>query len=478
MDELVQAFSKNYLTKSQAGPRRKIGIELEFPIVDDCGEAVSYSVLKEMFTWLGAKGWNIKLDGGTGEKVEAKKSLTSGTGRFNYDEDTIGTDVGYCTLETSLCPEDDLFAMEVHWKKLKGLLLEYFDQAGCHLLGYGIQPISYPSSKLIANKGRYRFFEEDSLNRYVDQRQGRDVSAFAITAANQCHIDIYQEEAILAVNVLNGLAPLLSAVTANASVWRGSVDSEWADVREVLWDKCWSNRIEQTGIPDPFKDFGDYVDRLCQFRPLMVVRDGECVKVMDHKTFGDFIFDTHNSKGRTVDGKSVKLLPSADDIRFQSGFAWWEARLAPNYGTIEIRPCSQQPEEAVLCVAAFALGLVENLDAAYELYTEYTLSDWRRLRFDVLRHGLGALARNDHPVVSLVERALRLARAGLRKRGLGEEIFLNVLDKRVASNLTISDKVREVFNKDNLQPFFDMVEVRKDYKLLASQYTLDRSLLP
>jgi glutamate--cysteine ligase len=460
MADIVETFSKNFLPKPHTPTHRKVGIELEFPIVQDNGEAVSYQTINNMFAWLESRGWQVTVDTGTGEKVEAVRSVSGGSGRFGYEKDVIGTDVGYCTVETALSPEDSLFALEDHWNKIKKLLLEYFSQENCHMLGYGVQPLSHPHHNLVANKGRYRFFEQDSPNRFIDQRYGQDLTVFAISAANQCHVDIYKEEAIAAVNMMNGLAPLISAVTANSPVWRGKQDQEWIDIREIFWDKGWSNRLEQTGIPDAFSDFSDYVDRLCQFRPLMVKRGDEYIKIMDCKTFGDFVRADGESVGQSVDGSLVRLEGMPEDIYLQSGFAWWQARLAPAHGTLEIRPCSQQPENATLSVAALALGLIENLEEAFKMYAEYTLEDWRKLRFDALRHGLEAELKNKSPILPLVNQLLEIAKEGLRKRKLGEEKFLTVLENRTQKALTVANEVKAVFDKNNLIPFFDLVEIR------------------
>lgn len=363
----LETFVKNYGARPQ-NTRRTIGIELELPVVKDDGSAVDYDTIRELFRWLESQGWSISKDEGTGESVEASKAISQSKGRFGYDKDVIGTDVGYCTVETSLSPEDNLFALEEHWERIKGILVSFFADKNCHVLGYGVQPVSHPAHSLVANKGRYIFFEQDSLNRFIDQKYGVDLNVFATSASNQCHIDVYQDEAITAVNVLNGLAPLLSAVTANAPVWRGTIDPEWLDIREIFWDKSWTNRIDQVGIPDRFEDFADYVNRLCQFRPLMVKRDGQFIKILNCKTFGEFLEKGDHNEGQTVDGRIVPLASSPDDVVFHNGFAWWQARLAPAYGTLEVRPCGQQPPGATLAVSAFSLGLVENLSEAEKLY--------------------------------------------------------------------------------------------------------------
>jgi gamma-glutamylcysteine synthetase len=457
--DLVETFVKNYIPRPNDGTLRKIGIELEFPVVQDNGEAVSYDTIRKMFAWLEEKGWQVVRDGGTGESVEAVKSISEGKGRFGYEKDIIGTDVGYCDVETSLSPEDNLLALEQHWLRVKDTLLEYFSSENCHVLGYGVQPISHPSKDLVAHKGRYAFFVQDSLNRFIDQQYGTDLTVFATSCSNQCHIDVYREEAITAVNVLNGLGPLLGAITANAPVWRGSIDPEWVDIREIFWDKSWTNRIDQVGIPDAFSDFSDYVDRICSFRPLMVKRDGQYVKILNRKTFGEFLASGDQNEGETVNGERIPLASSAEDLHFHNGFAWWQARLASAYGTLEIRPCGQQPANATMSIAALALGLVENLSEAEALYKEYSVAEWRKLRFDVLRHALKATV-NDRPVTELVGRALEIASAGLQKRGLGEEKFLTVLQQRLDRQATLADEVKTVFNPNDLSKFFDLVEIK------------------
>lgn len=455
----VQTFAKNYKSKPKNGVLRKVGLELELPIVKDNGEAVSYTTVRKMFTWLEKNGWQTVKDEGTGETVAAEKSISDGKGRFGYTTDTIGTDVGYCTVETSLSPEDNIYALQKHWQKMKRILRDFFEHENCHILGYGVQPISEPNKNLLANKGRYKFFEQDSMNRFIDQKKGLDLHVFATSAANQCHIDVYRGEAIQAVNVLNGLSPLLSSTTANASVWKGFPDPEWLDIRELFWDKSWSNRIEQTGIPDAFTSFDDYVQRICNFRPLMVKRNGQYIKILDCKTFGEYLSKGKRNSGETVNGKRVSLTSSPDDILFHNGFAWWDARLASAYGTIEIRPCSQQPDVSILAPTAFSLGLIENLDEAQKLYASYPLKSWQKLRFDVLRHGLGAEIAGKS-ILPLVKQALSIAKSGLKKRGLNEEKFLEVLESRVEKKTTLADQVKKAFDKNNLKKFFDLVEIR------------------
>ncbi len=460
LDKATNIFESNYLPKPSKNTLRKIGIELEFPVVNNEGEAVNYKIIRKLFQSLKRDGWSLNKDEGTSEVVSAERLNSNGVGRFGYNKDVIGTDVGYCTIETSLTPESNLFELVNHWGKIRGILLSYLKSNNTHLLGYGVQPITKPQKKIMANKGRYKFFEQDSLNRFIDQQDGVDLHVFATSAANQCHIDVYKEEAIEAVNTLNGLAPLFTSLTANSSVWKGEVDQNWLDVREIFWDKSWSNRVEQVGIPDKFNSFKDYVDRICSFRPLMVKRGKEYIKIIGCATFLDYLKNGKNNRGENAKGKIVHLKSELQDVQFQNGFAWWQARLASSYGTIEIRPCAQQPPNATMAVAALSLGIIENLQKATKLYERFSLSSWRKLRFDALRHGLNS-SMQEHKVATskLAKELLQIAEEGLKTRRLGEEVLLDVLFERLNKKETPADVVKRIFNKKNIKPFLRFVEI-------------------
>ena len=51
--------------------------------------------------------------------------------------------------------------------------------------------------------------------------------------------------------------------------------------------------------------------------------------------------------------------------KFHEGSIWWDSRARTVYGTIEIRQACSNKDNG--CLAALALGLVENLDQARAL---------------------------------------------------------------------------------------------------------------
>lgn len=450
--KILRVFTKNFLSR-QKSAKRKIGLECEFPVVFESGDAVSYGVIRLMFRHLGKLGFTLHKDEGTGEVVAADGAISDGKGRFGYNKDTIGTDVGYCTVEVSFAPEENLLLLDQHVTKVMRLLVDFFSQHHCRILGYGVQPVTRPNKLLLANKGRYIFFEQDSLNRFIDPRDGVDLHVFTTSCANQVHIDIYKQEAIRAVNVFNGLSGLQIAFGANAPIWKGKVDEQWKAIREIFWDYGWTNRLDQTGVPKKFKNFQDYVNYLGSFRPLMVKRNGEYIKIVNKATFMDYL-QSATAIGATVKGKKVLLKPQTSDIHFQAGFAWINGRLAPAYGTLEARVCCQQPPGETLVVPAFVLGVIENLIEAEKLLNLYQWDDWQKLRFDALRHTFSARM-NNKSIVPLVKKLVTVAYDGLKKRKLGEEKFLEPLWKRIKERQAPADRAIDVFNAKGMRAFLE-----------------------
>ncbi len=442
LDRFIDKFPHN----SSKRKVRTIGLELEFPVVQKNGEAVKYETIKSFFSHLHKEGWQLSRDGGTNEITSASRSPQNLASGVTYSKDVIGTDVGYCTLETSLTPENSLVDLEKHWLSMRTILHDYFIQNKSFVLGYGVQPVTPPNKSLLAKKGRYIFFEQDSLNRFIDQRVGVDLHVFATSAASQVHLDIYRDEAIRAINIFNGLAPLFTALTANASVWKNHIDPEWIDIREIFWDKSWSNRIGQIGIPDAFDSFSDYVERVSAMRPQMVKRRNEFIKILYKKTIDEYFACGNNNKGETVKGKVVHLKAEIDDLLFACGFMWWQARLSPYYGTLEIRMCGQQPPDATICVSALSLGILENLNEAERIYKKYSHRQWQLLRFDTLRHGLRAKVEKKS-IIPLIKALLGIAKQGLKNRNLGEEKYLEPLYKRLKNQKNPADEISIIFKK-------------------------------
>lgn len=188
----------------------------------------------------------------------------------------------------------------------------------------------------------------------------------------------------------------------------------------------------------------------------MIERQGEYIALMEKETFKEFLNSKKPSKGLTFKDHEISIWPETEDIITQASFAWFNARLSPKYGTIESRISCQQPPKDTILVPALVLGIIENLEEAEGLLETYPWEEWKRLRYDSLRHVLQAQIGNK-PVLPLVEKLITIADKGLRKRGNGEEKFLAPAFERIAKRKVPANDIIDLFETKSISEWLKLL---------------------
>lgn len=450
---LFSEFSKQFKTKAYNTPRG-IGVEAELPIVTLQGEAAGMEIIQQMFEYLATKGFEVKRDSYSSYLTSASRINIESTQNFDYHFDTITTDAGYSILEIVLAPQQNLHSIQQHFSEIINLLHSYFTSKNCTILGFGIQPVSTPSGKLLMPQERYLFFERFSQNNIIPTSEGSDAHLLTITASNQCHIDISREEAICGVNVLNALSGLQIALHANSSVWQGTTDTTYKATREFFWERCYPHRTNQMGIPPRFETMEEYLNYLLKFKPMLIKRKGQLLQILNKQTFGDFMYDKNPAIAQTLEGQETTVYPEIADIHYLNTFCYFDARLVPQYGTIESRMCCQQPPNQTLAPTALTLGILENLEASQELMNSLPQKTWQEIRQQAGQHTF-ATTINKQSIVPLLARLLDIATQGLKKRNLGEETFLRPLYQRLKQQKSPADIAINIFEKEGVHAFLE-----------------------
>ena len=462
-EQIITEFKNAFCTyKTQS--LRGIGIECEIPVVTEEGEAVSLSVIQAMFSYLKKQGFEIEWDESTDLMIAAKRTNHKSAEKFDYHFDTITTDTAFSTLEIVLAPQDNLHTIQEQLSNLLQTLLPFFNEKKVLLLGYGIQPLTSPSRKLLMPKERYRFFEKLSTNNIIPISEGADSSFLNLSASNQCHLEINAKDAIRATNVLNALSGLQIILHANSPIWKGQIDPNYKASREMFWDISFPNRRNQTGIPPKFENIESYVDYLFQFKPSLVKREGRYLQILNKTTFEEYLLNTFPAIGCTIDGKQLEVEPKKEDFQQLIPFSWFNVRLVPKYGTIESRMCCQQPFGSNLTTAALTLGIIENLPAAEELSNIYSLAHWRVIRKQAAHHGFDTRIKGES-ILPLLKDMLDVATEGLQKRDLQEAVFLQPLYKRLEQRQAPADVAIKVFKEGGMDALLKQLSLKKeDYK--------------
>lgn len=190
-------------------------------------------------------------------------------------------------------------ALVVELRRLRRRFGRELDAMGLAAACAGTHPMAIGGTSRVSGAARYR--EVDESMRALAHREP--------TMALHVHVGVPDPED--AVRVLNGLrrqAPLLLALTANSPFWQGR-DSGFASARTLIFQA-----FPRTGLPRAFSSYADYVAAV---DPLI-------------------------ASGAVPD-------PT---------FLWWDVRLQPALGTVEVRVMdAQSTVAAVEPVAALIQSL-------------------------------------------------------------------------------------------------------------------------
>ncbi len=270
----------------------------------------------------------------------------------------------------------------------------------------GTHPFSLFERQRITAKDRYRALVDQM--QYVARRE----LIFGM------HIHVAVDDPDKAIQVMNGMLveiPALLALSANSPFWRGEATG-LASSRQMVFAA-----FPRSGPPPRFRDYADYAEVVGQLEKTGCIADYSHI--------------------------------------------WWDIRLQPGLGTIEIRICDAvtRLEEAV-SLAAYCQALVKHYSERYDAGKE--IPSYHRIlttenKWLAGRYGLEAplmdLAtgrRNRVPVAQLIRRTLRDVEPHARELGSDRELegVREILAKGNGA-----DRQRRIFNANR-----DIVEVARE----------------
>jgi carboxylate-amine ligase len=219
-------------------------------------------------------------------------------------------------------------------RRLRVELVAVLERMGLAAAGAGTHPMALRSETEVTSAGRYQLI----------RRTMRDLATREPTFALHVHIAVPDpERAIDLCNRLRAHVPLLLALSGNSPFWRGR-DAGFASSRTVLFQA-----FPRTGIPRRYGSYSEWVE--------------------------------------TVD---LQLRAGALP---EPTFLWWDVRLQPRFGTVEIRVMDAQSR---IAETASLVALTQSI-ARLELEEGYAPEDivsseevLAENRFLAARDGVGA----------------------------------------------------------------------------------------
>jgi len=291
-------------------------------------------------------------------------------------------------------------------RSLRGYVCEVARGRGMRVGSAGTHPFSLFERQRITAKDRYRALV-DQLQ-YIARRE--------LIFGMHVHVAVDDaEKAIQVVNALIGHLAELVALSASSPFWRGELTGLRSSRHMVF------AAFPRSGPPPRFRDYADYAEVVGQLE-----RTG-CIADYTH--------------------------------------IWWDIRLHPRLGTIEIRICDAVTRlDDVIAITAFCQALVKHYSERFEAGEEIpsfhriltTENKWLAARYglDAPVMDLHTGRRNRVPVGQMVRRTLRLAEP--HARDLGSEAELAGIEDILRRGNGADSQVR-VYNANR-----DIVEVVRE----------------
>ncbi|HEY5661803.1 MAG TPA: carboxylate-amine ligase [Gaiellaceae bacterium] len=351
---------------------------------------------------LGVEEEYMLLDGETFDLVQHIDTVLEAVAGHEL-EPAINAELMQSVLEiaTPVCHTPGEVADQL--RQIRGYVIGVAREQGMRVGSAGTHPFSLFERQRITAKDRYRALV-DQLQ-YVARRE----LIFGM------HIHVAVDDAEKAVQVVNGLLPQLGpllALSANSPFWRGE-PTGLRSSRQMVFAA-----FPRSGPPPRFRDYSDYAEVVGQLEKTGCIADY-----------------TH---------------------------IWWDMRLHPRLGTVEIRICDAITRlEHVVAVVAYCQALVKLLSERFDRGEE--IPSYHRIlttenKWLAGRYGLEAplmdLAtgrRNRIPMLQLIRRTLKEIEPHARE--LGSERELEGIEEILRGG-NGADRQLRVFNANR-----DIVEV-------------------
>lgn len=422
--ELDNAIYEKYILPTKRKSTRRVGVELELPIVNIRKQAVNFTVVHEL-----TKAFTAKFDFCEtlyDDEGHIYNALNSKNG------DSLSYDCSYNTLELSFGTEENLNILYQRFVVYYTFINDFLKPHKHMLTGMGVNPYHKLNNNVPIPTERYRMLYRhlSSYKKYEGELLFHDNPNFGMfSCASQVQLDVEDDTVTEVINTFTMLEPLKTLLFAN-SPW----DNEWLCVRDYFW------RASLHGLNRHNVDMYDIelqsLDELAAYIKSMSIycaeRNGKYINFPP--TVLEQYFSSPEIEGEYYDGNGcgkIAFTPRLDDLSYLRSFKFVDLTFR---GTIEFRSVCAQPIGEVMGFAAFHAGLIENLSELSKLlhsdniiyHKGYNASELRAL-FN--KRALPPFADTKKLSVLLCD-ILEIAKDGLKKRGLFEESFLEPLRSR------------------------------------------------
>lgn len=333
--------------------------------------------------------------------------------------------------------EKDLFTINNRFIEYYNYVKEEFEKYNYTLTGMGINPYRRYNKEIPIPSERYLmlYHHLKSFNKYNDiPMHFHNYPGYGMfSSASQVQLDVHYNDLIKTINTFTKIEPIKALLFSNSVLM--DENKHLTCFRDALWEYSTHGiNPHNIGMYDvDFEDIDDILNYLETLNIYCVMRDGayinfETINLLEYFNKDSIKGDIYDKKGY----RQIEIKPNINDIDYLRAFKFINLTFR---GTVEFRSVCTQPISDTMSVAAFHLGLKEKIDELHEFISKdrvifhkgYTASELRKL---LIQDEIPSFI-NKKKLCELTNNILNIAKDGLNKRGLGEEIFLKPLYNRV-----------------------------------------------
>lgn len=434
---------ERYIRPTQREKTDLAGLEFELPIVNRKKKPVDFEIVHNLTeAFVQAFSFHEICRDDDGYIYLATEPKTG---------DGISYDCSYNTLEFSFGAESDMNKLYERFVTYYSYIQNKLELHDHTLTGMGINPHYAINENVPVVSERYRmlFHHLSSYKKYGDSILFHEHPNFGLfSCASQIQMDVEEKDLVETLNTFTKLEPLKALIFSN-SVW--GEQGEFLCSRDQFWRNS-LHGINRHNVDMYGLEFESVDEVICYIESMSlycVEREGKYINFAPMPLAEYFASET--IPGEYFDGSTYRQIavhPELSDLQYLRSFKFEDLTFR---GTIEFRSVCEQPVSEIMSTGAFHAGLMANLPALTECLNRdriiyhrgYNASELRRM---FVKQKLPDIF--DWKQVScLLLEILDMAKSGLKKRGYGEEKFLEPLYIRAEKLLSPGREMLEGMKK-------------------------------
>ena len=412
--QAIKLLKDKYFSNMKEDSELFVGIELEFPIVETNGNKTNIEVTKNLFRTL------ANLSDFEVEKIDDDQNPIQLV--HCSSKDRILFELSYNTIEFAFERAHSINEVAKRFEAYLKIIQPILQEKNHEIQGHGIHPLWKENDNSPVKIERYKMLMAFLAMNGTGMKTHSYPSYGAFICGNQVQLDVRRDNYIRIINAFNKIEAAKAYLFSNSEFSAEAWDTKIA--RDIFWEESLHGYYkENVGIyPKDYQSEEEFFNNLARTAIFTATREGKSyyfkpIRVEDY-------LDQKEITAYTADGNEKIINPVKEDLKQHRSYQFQDLTAR---GTVEFRSVCTQPLETTFAPIAFELGLFVELEKLENYLEDSSFfkneeQDYRKLR---KKYSKKILSKEEKEAIqSFSKDLLDIARAGLMKRGNGEEKFL------------------------------------------------------